>query len=115
MLPREEKYIYEWETKRSKGKWSYLFLTAFVWGSIFPIVIKAFKHAFKGELSFSTLFGDIFTWTFFSYWIKFVIGFFIFAFFMWQLAKRKYLALKRKQVGQREFPLPADYGDIRRK
>jgi hypothetical protein len=111
MLPREEKYIYEWETKRSKGKWSYLFLTAFVWGSIFPIAIKAFKLAFNGTLSFS----DIFTWPFFFYWIKFVVGFFIFAFFMWHLAKRKYLTLKRKQATQREFHLPADYGDIRRK
>jgi hypothetical protein len=105
MLPREEKYIFEWETKRRKGKWSYLFLTAFVWGSVFPIVIKAFKLAFSGTLSFGSLFRDIFTWPFFSYWIKFVVGFFIFAFFMWHLAKRKYLALKRKQAALREFHL----------
>lgn len=103
MLPREEKYIYEWETKRRKGKWSYLLLTAFVWGSIFPIVIKAFKLAFNGSLSFNSLFSGIFTWPFFLYWIKFVVGFFIFAFFMWHLAKRKYLMLKRKQIAQREF------------
>jgi hypothetical protein len=103
MLPREEKYIYEWETKRSKGKWSYLFLTAFVWGSVFPIAIKAFKLAFNGNLSFRNIFSDIFTWPFFFYWIKFIAGFFIFAFFMWQLAKRKYLGLKRKQAAQREI------------
>lgn len=102
MLPREEKYIYEWETKRSKGKWSYLFLTAFVWGTIFPIVIKAFRHAFNGELSFSNLFHDIFTWPFFFYWLKFVAGFFIFAFFMWHLAKKKYQALKRRQIMKTE-------------
>ncbi len=103
MLPREEKYIYDWETKRSKGKWSYLLLTAFIWGSIFPVIIRAFKLAFRGELSFSNLFGGVFNLAFFPVWIKFVGGFFLFALLMWHLAKRKYLELKRRQVAQQEF------------
>lgn len=105
MLPREEKYIYDWETKRSKGKWNYLFLTAFIWGSIFPIVITAFKLAFNGSLSLSNLFNGIFTAAFFPVWIKFTGGFFLFALLMWHLAKKKYAALKQKQITQSELHL----------
>jgi hypothetical protein len=105
MQAREEKYIYEWETKRSKGKWSYLFLTALIWGSIFPVVIRAFKLAFNGELSFGGLFGRVFSLSFFPTWIKFVGGFFLFALLMWHLAKKKYTELKRRQVAQRELHL----------
>jgi hypothetical protein len=103
MLPREEKYIYDWETKRSKGKWSYLLLTALIWGSIFPAVIRAFKLAFNGELSFGSLFRSVFNIAFFPVWIEFVGGFFLFALLMWHLAKRKYQELKRRQAAQREL------------
>ena len=103
MLAREEKYIYDWETKRGKGKWGYLFLTAIVWGSIFPIVFKAFKLALNNELSFSNLFNVLFTMSFLITWIKFFSGFFLFASLTWTLAKNKYTTLKQKQTAQRKF------------
>ena len=103
MLPREEKYIYDWETKRGKGKWSYLILTALVWGSLVPALITAFRLAFKGLLSFGALSDRIFTTAFLPTWLKFVGGFFLFAFLMWHLAKRKYQFLKRKQVAQQQL------------
>ncbi len=108
MLLREEKYIQEWEAKRSKGKWNYVLLTALVWGSLIPAVIAAFRLAFKGQLSFSNFFDTIFDIDFFPTWIKFVVGFFFFALLMWYLAKRKYLALKRKQMTQNQLRVPID-------
>ena len=102
MLPREEKYIQDWETKRSKGKWTYVFLTALVWGSIIPSLITAFKLAIKGQLSFGNLSDRIFSISFFPTWIKFVVGLFFFALLMWHLARKKYQELKRKQVAQRQ-------------
>ena len=103
MLSREEKYIYEWETRRGKGKWSYVILTALIWGTIFPCVIKAFKLAFRGQLSFTQLKSGIFNQDFFYTWAGFVIGFFCFALLMWRLAKKKYEEFKRKQVAQTEL------------
>lgn len=105
MIPREEKYIYDWETKRSKGKWSYISLTALVWGTMFPVIIAAFKLAIKGLLSIDTLFANVLSLSFLSVWIKFVAGFFFFALFMWFLAKKKYQVLKRKQA-QQELGIP---------
>lgn len=100
MLNRDEKYIYDWETKRGKGKWSYLFLTAFIWGTLIPVLITAFKLAFKGLLSFSNLKSEVLTREFLPTWIKFVAGFFFFALFMWHLAKKKYQELKHKQKSE---------------
>lgn len=103
MLPREEKYIYDWEVKRSRGKWSYIFLTAFIWGSMIPVVIRAFRLAARGELSFRNLGAQIFHIEFFPVWIKFVAGFFFFALLMWHLARKKYEDLKKKQRAQQEL------------
>lgn len=106
MLAREEKYIHDWETKRSKGKWTYIFLTALVWGTMLPVVIEAFKLAVKGLFSLNILLYRIFDDGFLPVWIKFVAGFFIFALLMWHLSKRKYLQLKRKQMEQRQIRIP---------
>lgn len=105
MLPREEKYIYDWEVKRSKGKWSYILLTALIWGSLIPVVIRAFKLAFRGELSFGNLGTHIFHVNFIPVWLKFVAGFFFFALLMWHLARKKYEELKKKQAAQQELHL----------
>ncbi len=106
MIPREEKYIYDWETKRSKGKWSYISLTALIWGTMFPVIITAFKLAIKGLLSFNSLSDYVFARSFLPVWIKFVAGFFFFALFMWFLAKKKYQMLKRKQAAQQGLGIP---------
>lgn len=106
MLPREEKYIHDWETKRSKSKWSYVFLTALVWGTIFPVLILSFRLALKGDLSLAALQDGIFTPAFLSIWVKFVGGFFLFALLMWRLALKKYRELKRKQAAQQQLRLP---------
>lgn len=106
MLPREEKYIYDWETKRGKGKWSYIFLTALVWGTLFPVLVAAFKLALLGRLSFSALTDKVLDVDFLPIWLKFIAGFFFFALTMWHLAKRKYRELKRKQMAQQEWRIP---------
>ena len=106
MLNREEKYIYDWETKRGKGKWSYVFLTAFIWGTFVPIIIIAFKLALKGLLTISNLKAEIFSSSFIPFWLKFVGGFFLFALLMWQIAKKKYLDLKQKQKSPNDVHVP---------
>jgi len=103
MLPREEKYIYDWENSRGKGKWTYILLTAFMWGTIVPLVYKLIYVV--------THFGldpEAFTETFVSrdylwLWLKFMAGFFLFALIMWQLSFRKYKELKRKQASREHF------------
>lgn len=106
MLSREEKYIYEWETRRGRGKWRYVVLTALVWGTIVPVLIAAFKLAFKGLLSFATLSDAVGSSSFLFTWLKFVAGFFVFAMLMWYMARKKYQELKRKQVAGQEFRIP---------
>ncbi|WP_118973983.1 hypothetical protein [Taibaiella koreensis] len=106
MLSREEKYIYDWETRRGRGKWRYVTLTALVWGTIVPVLVAAFKLAFKGLLSFGMLFDIINCNAFLYTWLKFAAGFFAFALLMWHLAKKKYQELKRKQMARQELQLP---------
>lgn len=106
MLSREEKYIHDWETRRGTGKWRYVLLTALVWGTLMPVLIAAFRLAFKGRLGLDTLTDTIGSNAFFIIWLKFVAGFFFFALLMWHLAKKKYQELKRKQVAQQELQVP---------
>lgn len=106
MLPREERYIYEWETRRGKGKWTYVFLTAFIWGSLVSVITKCFGLAFQGRLSLRTVGNTIFTVDFFPVWLKFVGGFFLFALLMWHLARRKYRELKQKQQSRERLRVP---------
>ena len=106
MLAREEKYIHDWETKRSKGKWNYIFLTTLLWGTLLSVLVIAFKLAINGLLSFDRLLNKVFDITFLPTWIKFVAGAFVFALLMWYLALKKYRELKRKQATQRELRLP---------
>jgi hypothetical protein len=103
MLPREERYIREWEQKRGKGKWSYLFLTAIVWGTIVPVAIKAFGLASEGLLSFRNLKEQVFRDEFIMLWAGFAAGFFCFALLMWHLARKKYLQFKQKQKANSEI------------
>jgi hypothetical protein len=97
MLPRERKYIRDWEQKQSKGKWRYLFLSTAVWGSIIPVVIEAFKLAAKGALSWKNINARIFVMDFLYIWLGYCIACFCLAWIMWHLAQRKYLEFKRKQ------------------
>jgi len=106
MLTREEKYIYDWETKRGKSKWSYVLLTTFIWGSLLPAIVIAFRLAFKGLLNFANLKAEIFSSAFVPLWLKFIGGFFLFALLMWHIAKKKYLDLKQKQKSYDDVHVP---------
>jgi hypothetical protein len=103
MLPREKKYIYDWETKRGKGKWRYILLTTLLWGTLIPLIVLAFRLASKGQLSFDLLQDRVFTEAFFLSWIKYIAGAFVFAWLMWFLSFKKYQELKRKQAIQQEM------------
>jgi predicted membrane protein len=103
MLPREEKYIHDWEKNRGKEKWSYLLLTAFMWGTIVPFVYKFINVVTHYRFSLDLLLQTFLSLHFFFLWIKFVVGFFVFAFVMWHLSYKKYKELKRKQVSQEHF------------
>ncbi len=98
MLPREEKYIYDWETKRGKGKWSYILMTTLLWGTLLPIIVLAFKLAIKGFLSADFMLDKVFHETFLITWIKYMAGTFVFSCLMWFLSLKKYRELKRKQM-----------------
>jgi hypothetical protein len=100
MLSREEKYIYEWETRRGKGKWSYVILTALIWGTIFPCVIQAFKLALKGQLGISQMKSVLFNQSFLFTWQAIIAGILFCALLMWRLAKNKYLEFKKKQLSR---------------
>ena len=103
MLPREEKYIYDWETNRGKGKWGYILLTAFVWGTLVPFVVRLINIVTHNRISLHLFSDEFISQHFLFLWLKFVAGFFIFAFTMWHLSFRKYKELKRKQVAQQQY------------
>ena len=98
MLPREEKYIYDWETKRGKGKWSYILITTLLWGTLLPIIVLAFRLAIKGTLSPGFILDKVFHETFLITWIKYMAGTLVYAYLMWTLSLKKYRELKRKQM-----------------
>lgn len=81
-------------------------LTALVWGTLMPVMIAAFRLAFKGMLALDSLTDTIGSNAFFTIWLKFVAGFFFFALLMWRLARKKYQELKRKQVARQELQVP---------
>ncbi|WP_146146629.1 hypothetical protein [Taibaiella chishuiensis] len=97
MIPRDQKYMYEWESRRSKGKWKHILLTAVIWGTLLPVIITSFYLARNGELSFGNLFQVIFDDEFLLTWLKYFGGAFLFALVMWHLAKRKYESLRNRQ------------------
>lgn len=97
MLPREQKYMYEWESRRSKGKWKHILLTALIWGTLLPITIECFDLAKDGNLSFRNLYSIVFDDDFLLTWAKYLVGVFCYALIMWYLAKRKYNALRERQ------------------
>ncbi len=97
MLPRDQKYMYEWETRRSKGKWKHVLLTALIWGTLLPVIIECFDLAKDGNLSFPNLFRMVFDDEFIPTWLKYMAGVFCFALTLWYLAKRKYETLRQRQ------------------
>jgi hypothetical protein len=104
MRPREEKYIYDWETKRGKGKWSYIIMTTLLWGTLLPVVVLAFKLAIKGFLTLDLILDKVFHETFLVTWIKYIACAFVFACLMWFLSRKKYKELKRKQMTELQVP-----------
>jgi hypothetical protein len=96
MLPRDQKYMYEWETRRSKGKWKHILLTSFIWGSLLPVVIECFNLAKDQRLSFSNLCLIVFDDDFLLTWVKYLAGVFCYALIMWYLAKRKYDSIRQR-------------------
>lgn len=104
MISREEKYIYEWETRRSKGKWSYIILTTLIWGTFTPFMYTAFKLAFRGLLHPQRLWYALWSSDFVYTWFYFMAGFFLYALLMWHLARRKYYQYRQRQkAGKRQF------------
>jgi hypothetical protein len=103
MLPREEKYIYDWETNRGKGKWRYILLTTFVWGTLVPFVVRLINIVTHNKISLSLFSDEFLSKHFFFLWIKCIVGFFLFAFGMWHLSFKKYKELKHKQVSQKHY------------
>lgn len=97
MLPRDQKYMYEWETRRSKGKWKHIFLTAFIWGSLLPVIIECFDLAKDQRLSYQNLSGIVFDDDFLFTWVKYLVGVFCYALIMWHLAKRKYDSIRQRE------------------
>ena len=97
MLPRDQKYMYEWETRRSKGKWRQILLSTFVWGTLLPMIIKCFDLALDGDLSFRNFSSIVFDDDFLPTWAKYIAGVFCYSLFMWHLAKRKYDTLRQRE------------------
>lgn len=97
MLPRDQKYMYEWESRRSKGKWKHILLTAFIWGTLLPVVVTSFYLAKDGLLSFANLLQVVIDDDFLLTWVKYFAGVFLVALIMWHLAKRKYESLRGRQ------------------
>lgn len=101
MLAREEKYIYDWETTRGKGKWQYILLNTLVWGTLLPVIIKLFKIVLHTGFSAAAFSQTFLTVSFLFFWLKFIAGVFVYSLWMWQLSFRKYKELKQKQMMQR--------------
>ncbi|MFT4061609.1 MAG: hypothetical protein QM642_04545 [Edaphocola sp.] len=108
MLAHEEKYIHDWESKRSKGKWTYVSLTSLVWGIVLPLLVLSFKLATGGQLTAMGVWSHVCSYPFFLLCVKFVMGVFLFALFMWHLAQKKYSDLKRKAEGEKHPPTHLD-------
>jgi len=101
MLAREEKYIYDWETTRGKGKWQYILLNTFVWATLLAVIVKLFKIVLSTKFS-AQAFSQTFVHTsFLFFWLKFVAGVFLYSLWMWHLSYKKYKELKHKQMIQR--------------
>lgn len=83
-----------------------MLLTTFIWGSMLSVIVKAFGLAFKGLLSFESLSETVCSADFFPFWLRFVIGFFVFALVMWHLAQKKYRELKQKQEQGNKMQVP---------
>src|ERR1700748_3736585 len=103
MLPRDEKYIHNWETNRGKGKWSYIFLITFVWGTLVPFVFRVINIITHNRISISLFSDEFLSKHFLLLWLKFVAGFFLFAIAMWHLSYRKYKELKQEQVSKEHY------------
>jgi hypothetical protein len=101
MLAREEKYIYDWETARGKGKWQYILLNTFVWATLLTAIIKLFKIVLSTKFSLDAFSQTFFNTSFLFFWLKFVAGVFFYSLFMWHLSYKKYKELKQKQTLQR--------------
>jgi hypothetical protein len=99
MLPREEKYIRDWEIKQSRGKWQYIILTAIVWGTLIPFIVKLFVLAAQGLIWTGAAWrATFFTRDYLQFSGYFYIALFSYALMMWQLAAQKYKQLKQKQL-----------------
>lgn len=101
MLPREEKYIHDWEMRRSKGKWLYIFLNSIVWATLLSVIIKLFKIVLTSRFSMETLSQTFFNVSFLYFWLKFLAGVFLYTLLLWHLSYKKYKELKHKQMVQR--------------
>jgi hypothetical protein len=101
MLAREEKYIYDWETTRGRGKWQYILLNTFVWAALLAVIIKLFKIVLSTKFSVQAFSQTFFNTSFLFFWLKFVAGVFLYSLWMWHLSYKKYKELKHKQMLQR--------------
>ncbi|GEM_PF-918103 len=98
MLPREEKYIRDWELKQSRGKWQYIILTAIVWGILIPFIVKLFVLAAQGNIWSGTAWkATFYTRSYLLFMAYFFLALFAYGLMMWQLAAQKYKQLKEKQ------------------
>ncbi|KAA5533684.1 hypothetical protein F0919_14200 [Taibaiella lutea] len=100
MLAREEKYIYDWETTRGKGKWQYILLNTFVWATLLTVIIKLFKIVLSTKFSIQSFSQTFLNTSFLFFWLKFVGGVFLYSLLMWHLSYKKYKELKQKQIAQ---------------
>ncbi len=101
MLPREEKYIYDWEMRRSQGKWLYIVLNSIIWSILLSVIIKLFKIVLSTKFSIAAFSQTFFNISFLFFWLKFLAGVFIYTLLIWHLSYKKYKALKEKQMLQR--------------
>lgn len=103
MQTHEEKYIYDWEHGRGKGKWSYRLLTTIIWGTLLPLAYTLIKLLLRLDFWPSTIFSEIFQKDFLYLWLRSLAGVFLFTSFMWYLSSKKYKELKQKQLRQKSF------------
>jgi hypothetical protein len=93
---RDELYIYHWERKYAKGKWTYIILSTLVWGSFWALGIQAFILASDGLFRFDFILDAIFDIEFLFFWLMLMCIVFFVAWSFYTLSKKKYLSLKKK-------------------
>ncbi len=98
MEAREKAYIRNWEQKHGKGKWTFLVLSPVIWAGLLILAYAAFRLAWNGVLSFSSLYEAFLRYGLWKWWLVLSLLLFCLEALLWQMAYRKYLRIKKKRT-----------------